>query len=85
MTAKAKAPSTPAGAPEEKEIRLGNITLAKALWPFIKPYAWMLGLTTLLVFAVTFFELVMPLLTQKAFDGFILPVDPRNRSKPCGR
>lgn len=59
---------------EEKEIRLGNITLVKSLWPFIRPYAWMLGLTTLLVFAVTFFELLMPLLTQKAFDGFILPV-----------
>jgi ATP-binding cassette subfamily B multidrug efflux pump len=61
---------------EEKEIRLGNIKLAKALWPFIRPYAWMLGLTTLLVFAVTFFELLMPLMSQKAFDGFILPVDP---------
>lgn len=59
---------------EEKEIKLGNITLLKSLWPFIRPYAWMLCLTTLLVFAVTFFELLMPLLTQKAFDGFILPV-----------
>ena len=61
---------------EEKEIRLDNLTLAKAMWPFIRPYAWMLCLTTLLVFAVTFFELLMPILTQKAFDGFILPVDP---------
>ena len=61
---------------QEKEIRLDNITLAKAIWPFIRPYAWMLCLTTLLVFAVTFFELIMPILTQKAFDGFILPVDP---------
>jgi len=76
MTAKTQAPNAQAGAPEENEIRLGNITLAKALWPFIKPYAWMLGLTTILVFATTFFELIMPLLTQKAFDGFILPVDP---------
>ena len=62
--------------PQEKEISLGNITLAKALWPFIRPYAWMLGLTTFLVFIVTFFELLMPILTQKAFDGFILPVGP---------
>ncbi|MBU0969838.1 MAG: ABC transporter ATP-binding protein/permease [Proteobacteria bacterium] len=61
---------------EEKQIRLDNLTLAKAIWPFIRPYAWMLCLTTLLVFAVTFFELLMPLLTQKAFDGFILPVNP---------
>jgi ATP-binding cassette subfamily B protein len=59
---------------EEKEITLNNITLLKALWPFIRPYAWMLCLATLLVFAATFFELIMPLLTQKAFDGFILPV-----------
>ncbi len=58
---------------QEKEIRLKNSTLVKALWPFIRPYAWMLVLTTLLVFAVTFFELLMPILTQKAFDGFILP------------
>jgi len=61
---------------EEKEISLNNLTLAKALWPFIRPYFWMLILTTLLVFCVTFFELLMPLLTQKAFDGFILPVGP---------
>ncbi|MCP4720766.1 MAG: ABC transporter ATP-binding protein, partial [Desulfobacteraceae bacterium] len=66
----------PQTAPQEKKISLGNITLAKALWPFIRPYAWMLGLTTLLVFIVTFFELLMPILTQKAFDGFILPVGP---------
>ncbi len=59
---------------EEKEITLSNVTLLKALWPFIRPYACMLCFTTLLVFAVTFFELLMPLLTQKAFDGFILPV-----------
>ena len=61
---------------EEKEIRLDNLSLAKAIWPFVRPYAWMLCLTTLLVFAVTFFELLMPILTQKAFDGFILPVVP---------
>ncbi len=60
---------------EEKEISLGNLTIARALWPFIRPYSWMLILTTLLVFMVTFFELLMPLLTQRAFDGFILPVD----------
>ncbi|MBU3952477.1 MAG: ABC transporter ATP-binding protein/permease, partial [Proteobacteria bacterium] len=65
-------------ATQEKEIRLDNIILLKALWPFIRPYAWMLGLTTLLVFVVTFFELLMPLLTQKAFDGFILPTGPES-------
>jgi len=61
---------------EENKIGLSNITLVKALWPFIRPYWWMLGLTTLLVFIVTFFELLTPLLIQKAFDGFIMPVDP---------
>ncbi len=66
----------PATALEESEIKLADITLVKALWPFIRPYWWMLGLSTLLVIAVTFFELLMPLLTQKAFDGFILPVGP---------
>ncbi len=61
---------------EEKEIKLADLYLAKTLWPFIRPYAFLLGLTTLLVFIVTFFELLMPILTQKAFDGFILPAGP---------
>ena len=61
---------------EEKEIKLADLYLAKTLWPFIRPYAFLLGLTTLLVFIVTFFELLTPILTQKAFDGFILPVGP---------
>ena len=74
----------PQTAPQEKKISLGNITLAKALWPFIRPYAWMLGLTTLLVFTVTFFELLMPILTQKAFDGFILPVGPETGASLAG-
>jgi len=60
---------------EEKEIKLADLYLAKTLWPFIRPYTFLLGLTTLLVFIVTFFELLMPILTQKAFDGFILPVE----------
>lgn len=67
------APDIPA---EEKEIKLADLKVAKDLWPFIKPYLWMLCLTTLLVFLVTFFELLMPLFTQKAFDGFIVPTGP---------
>jgi len=59
---------------EKKEIKLGNLKLAKELWPFIRPYLWMLILSTMLVFLVTFFELLMPIFTQKAFDGFIVPV-----------
>ncbi|WP_457551632.1 ABC transporter ATP-binding protein [Desulfobacula sp.] len=59
---------------EEKEIKLKDLVLVKKLWPFIRPYAWMLFLSMALVFIVTFFELVMPLFIQKAFDGFILPV-----------
>lgn len=61
---------------EEKVIQLADIKVAKALWPFIRPYLWMLCLTTLLVFLVTFLELLMPIFTQKAFDGFIVPVSP---------
>lgn len=59
---------------EEKEIRIEDLKVAIELWPFIKPYLWMLLLTTLLVFLVTFLELLLPLFIQKAFDGFILPV-----------
>jgi ATP-binding cassette, subfamily B, multidrug efflux pump len=58
--------------PEEKEIRLADLVLAKALWPYIRPFAWMLGISTLLVFAGIFFELSIPLLIQKGLDGFIL-------------
>ncbi len=58
---------------EEKEIKIEDLKLIKALWPFIRPYFWMLCLTTLLVFVVTSLELVMPYLTGKAFDGFIVP------------
>lgn len=57
---------------EEKEIRLADMVLAKALWPYIRPYAWMLFCSTLLVFAGIFFELSIPLLIQKGLDGFIL-------------
>ena len=60
---------------EEKEIRLADLKLFKALLPFIKPYLWMLILTTFLVFIVTGFELIMPILIQKAFDYFIIPVN----------
>ncbi|MFH2060845.1 MAG: ABC transporter ATP-binding protein [Pseudomonadota bacterium] len=59
---------------EEKINKIDNLLLIKAIWPFIRPYIWMLGLSTLLVFLVTFSELLMPILTQKAFDGFIVPV-----------
>ncbi|MCG8567460.1 MAG: ABC transporter ATP-binding protein/permease [Desulfobacterales bacterium] len=59
---------------EEKEIKLANGIVFKVLWPHIRPYAWMLILSTLLVFVGIAFELSLPLLTQKAFDGFILPV-----------
>ena len=59
---------------EEKVNKVANLLLVKAMWPFIRPYIWMLGISTFLVFLVTFLELLMPILTQKAFDGFIVPV-----------
>ncbi len=61
---------------EEKEIKLEDLKVIRALWPYIKPYIWMLCFSTLFVFMVTFLELLMPILTQKAFDGFIVPVSP---------
>ncbi len=59
---------------EEKEIKLADLKLLKALFPFIRPYLWMLILTVFLVFIVTGFELIIPLLIQIAFDHFIVPV-----------
>ncbi len=61
---------------QEKEIKLADLKLAKELWPYIKPYLWMLVVSTALVFLITFFELLMPIFTQKAFDGFIVPIGP---------
>jgi len=58
---------------EEKESKLANREIARAIWPFIRPYIWMLGLTTFLVFVVTSLDLLQPILIQKAFDGFIVP------------
>ena len=58
---------------QEKEIRMADLRLFKALWPNIKPYWWMLLLSTILVFLVTFFELMQPIFIQKALDGFIVP------------
>ncbi len=62
---------------EEKKIKLEDLKVAKALWPYIRPYAWMLCISTLLVFMVTCVELLLPLLSQKAFDGFIVPIGPQ--------
>lgn len=60
---------------EEKESKLANREIARAIWPFIQPYVWMLSLSTFLVFVVTFLDLLQPILIQKAFDGFIVPVN----------
>ncbi|WP_289019012.1 ABC transporter ATP-binding protein [Desulfobacter postgatei] len=57
---------------EEKKVSLANPALFKALIPYVRPYAWMLALTTVLVFMVTGFELFQPWLIQQAIDGFIL-------------
>ncbi len=61
---------------EEHIVQVKDGTIVRALWPLIRPYFWMLCLSTLLVFIVTAFELLMPLLTQRAIDGFIVPVSP---------
>ena len=58
---------------EEKVVAVADIKLARQLWPYLRPRAWMLGLGTAIVFMVTFLELLLPTLTQKAIDGFIVP------------
>ena len=60
---------------EKTRINLTDLKLLKALMPFIKPYFWMLCITTFLVFIITGFELIIPVFIQKAFDHFIIPVN----------
>ena len=57
---------------EEKKVSLADPALFKALIPYVRPYAWMLAVTTFLVFMVTGFELLQPWVIQQAIDGFIL-------------
>ncbi|MFO7752387.1 MAG: ABC transporter ATP-binding protein [Desulfobacteraceae bacterium] len=57
---------------EEREIKLSDVTLVKGIWPFIRPYFWMLCVSVFLVFIVTFLDLMIPVLTQKVIDGFII-------------
>ena len=59
---------------EEKEIKMEDFKLIKKIWPFIKPFFWMLAVSVILVFSVTFLELLSPILIKKAIDGFIMPV-----------
>ncbi len=60
---------------EEGVKKMDNLLLARGIWPYIRPYLWMLAGATVLVFLVTFLELLMPIFTQKAIDGFIIPVN----------
>lgn len=71
---------TPQNKLEEKEIRLSDLKLIKDIWPFIKPFFWMLFISIILVFAVTFLELLNPILIKKAIDDFILPVSPSQQA-----
>jgi ATP-binding cassette, subfamily B, multidrug efflux pump len=59
---------------EEKEIKIADLKLIKGIWPFIKPYLWMLFISVFLIFTVTFLELLSPVLIKQAIDGFIIPV-----------
>ena len=59
---------------EEQEIKIADLKLIKEIWPFIKPFFWMLFISVILVFSVTFLELLSPILIKKAIDGFIIPV-----------
>ncbi len=57
---------------EEKEIKIADVKLIREIWPFIKPYFWMLCISVLLIFLVTSLELLSPWLIKKAIDSFIL-------------
>ena len=59
---------------EEEEIKIADFALIKEIWPFIKPFFWMLFISVFLVFLVTFLELLSPILIKTAIDGFIIPV-----------
>ncbi len=51
---------------EEQEIKIADLKLIKEIWPFIKPFFWMLFVSVLLVFSVTFLELLSPILIKIA-------------------
>ncbi|MDY0131351.1 MAG: ABC transporter ATP-binding protein [Desulforegulaceae bacterium] len=58
---------------ESKKIKkLSDFKVLKVLYPFIKPYVNHLLLCVLLIFFITALELLLPYLTKKAIDGFIL-------------
>ena len=68
--------SKPRPLAQEKEIRMADRALFRAIWPFVRPFAFLLAISTLMALAATFFELLIPVMIQKALDGFILPSTP---------
>jgi ATP-binding cassette subfamily B protein len=61
--------------PELKKIKITDLMLLKSLWVYIKPYFLYLFLSVVLIFLITGFDLLLPYLTKKALDGFILAED----------
>ncbi|MCB9481666.1 MAG: ABC transporter ATP-binding protein [Desulfobacteraceae bacterium] len=51
---------------------LSDLKILKVLFPFIKPYLHYLMLCVLFIFLITALDLLIPYLTKKAIDGFIL-------------
>jgi ATP-binding cassette subfamily B protein len=50
-----------------------EIHLLKQLYPFIRPYRAMLGITLFLMLAITAFDLAIPYITKVAIDQYIVP------------
>ena len=63
---------------QEAEVKLANLRLIKGIWPFIRPYRWMLAACCALILLITFLDLLIPWFTRLAIDGFILPMDHRS-------
>ena len=60
---------------EEKDIgKPYDIRLIKRLYPFTKPYKWLLFCSIILVISITLVELSLPYVTKIAIDRYIVPV-----------
>jgi len=51
-----------------------DIRLIRRLFPFIRPYQWMLGMAVLLMIGITVMELLIPYITKIVIDRYIVPV-----------
>ena len=50
-----------------------DVRLLRRLYPFSKPYRWLIGLSILLVILITLLDLSVPYITKVAIDRYIVP------------